>query len=175
MTKRIFTFILVTAALGSIVAAPVSFELPRELIVKAPQNLSKELKKHKINTAGYNNTAIKILEDRIQKRMKLLDFGLVNSDAVKGMAFAEKYSPSNTMIQLTSNEKRKFFSGGKENTQILLRYVKSFKIRQETIRLFRQCKPAMPENRFHSAFFALLEFQHIYLEQELIRIRKVGR
>ena len=173
MVKRIFTFILTTIALVTVVATPAPFELPKELIDKAPENLRQELKKHKINTEDYTNIAIRILEIRIQKIMNLRDFELVNSDAVKGMACAEKHSPSNTLIQLTSNEKKKLLAGGKENIQTQLRYVKSFKVRQETIRLFRQCKPGMPENRFHSAFFSLLEFQHIYLEQELIR--KAGR
>lgn len=175
MIKRIFTLFLLAAAFSAVLAAPAPFELPKELIRKAPQNLGTELKKHKVNTVGYTNTAIKILEDRIQKKMKLLDFELKNSDAVKGMSSAESCFPSDTMIQLTSAEKRKLFSGGKNNTQLLLRYIKSFKVRQEIIKLFRQCTPAMPENRFHSAFFSLLEFQHIYLEQELIKLRKSGR
>ena len=175
MTKRIFTLFLMVTAFSVVFATPAPFELPEELIRKAPQNLGAELKKHKVNTAGYTDTAVKILEDRIQKRMILLDFELSKSDAIKGMASSEKYLPSDTIIQLTSAEKRKLFSGGKKNTQLLLRYIKSFKVRQETIKLFRQCTPAMPENRFHSAFFSLLEFQHIYLEQELIKLRKASR
>ena len=49
MVKRIFTFILTTIALVTVVAAPAPFELPKELIDKAPENLRQELKKHKIN------------------------------------------------------------------------------------------------------------------------------
>ena len=50
-------------------AAPAPFELPNELVIKAPQKLRAELKSSKVNTPRYTLAAMKVLEDRIQKRM----------------------------------------------------------------------------------------------------------
>ena len=175
MMKKFFTILLLAASVAAF-AAPAPFELPGELVLKAPAQLRNELKKHKVNTAAYTGIAMKILEDRIQKRMKLMEFELDQTAAAAGMASADSYRPSDVMIQLTPAEKRKLFAvGGEKNTKLMLRYIKSFKLRQETVRLFRTCRPAMPNNRFHSALFSLLEFQHIYLEQELNKFRKSVR
>lgn len=149
-------------------AAPAPFELPNELVIKAPQKLRAELKSSKVNTPRYTLAAMKVLEDRIQKRMQLLDFTLNHADAVKGMASSETYRVLDLRIQLTGAERKKIYSE-KEIISLYGRYLRSLKVRQEIFKLFRQCTPAMPENRFHSSFFSLLEFQHIYLEQKLLK------
>ena len=74
---------------GVVFADPAPFELPKELVIKAPVKLSNELKKHKVNTPEYTKIAMKILEDRIQKRMKLLEFVLDQNAAAEGMKSAD--------------------------------------------------------------------------------------
>ena len=170
MTKTFYLLIFLLAASG-VFAAPAPFELPNALIVRAPKNLRSDLQKSKVNTPAYTLTAMKILEDRIQKRMRLLEFSLNNLEAIRGMASAETYSVSDMKLQPTTAERKKIFSD-KDLTALFARYNKSFKVRQETIRLFRECKPFINENRFQSTFFSLLEFQHIYLEQELLKSLK---
>ena len=163
--------ILLCIAAATVSAAPVAFQLPDELISRAPKNLQAELNKSSVNTPAYTATAMKILENRIQKRMKLMEFTLNKSEVVKAMALPETFSPSSVILKLSPAERKKLFASGKDKIQLLVRYTKSFRLRQETIRLFRQCNPVMPENRFHSLFFSYLELQHIYLEQELIKFQ----
>jgi hypothetical protein len=115
---------------------------------------------------------MKILEERIKLKMKIQKFDLLKNDALQGMDSAENFKVSDFQIVITPGEKSKIFSRYREHIPLLTRYNRSFRIREEIIQLFRQCTPVLPENRFHSEFFSLLEFQHIHLEMQIRKMRK---
>ena len=170
--KKIFICIAVTFALGTLFSAPAPFILSQELVDRAPKHLRVELAKTQKGSAAYTVIAMKILEERIRQKMKFQKFDLNRNEALQGMDSAENYKVSESRIVISAGESNKIFSRHREKFPLLTRYNQSFKFREEIIQLFRQCTPALPENRFHSEFFTLLEFQHIYLENQILKMRK---
>lgn len=156
-------------------AAPDPFILSPQLANRTTAALKEELKKSNPPSIEYTRTAMKILEERIRLRMKLLKFDLIHNEALEGMKSPEDYKVQDLQISLTPAERRKVFSRHRDKISLLIRYNKSCRIRNEVIELFRQCRPPSAENRFHSEFFSLLEFQHIYLEMQIQNLRKTLR
>lgn len=173
MTSKIFFFFIFSAVL-SLAAAPAPFKISDQLARKAPVALRKQLQKSTVGSQAYTDTAMKILEDRIRKTMQLRNFSLNYQEAVKGMSL-KNHRVSEFQLRFTGKDREKLFRQGEKMRTLLSRYNESFLLRKEIIKLFKECTPVLPENRFHSIFFSLLEFQHIYREYQLLEFQKNNR